>query len=98
MNIGADDKLVKSFDPELYSELVKTFLAFDKNSNGVIEKNEFSHLVQILGYNDVAQEEIDKVFKGIDLNNDSVISFTEYLILMKKLTPKIKGKKSKSQA
>ena len=93
MSYKADDKLVKSFDQEFYTELVEMFKKYDKDGSGVIEKVEFLDLVKTLGFTEVTEAETDAVFQGIDLNNDSVISFSEFLVLMKKMTPKSKRKK-----
>ena len=95
MSYEADQKLVDSFDPALYSELVEIFKEFDKNGNAVIENNEFEDLVKALGFTDVTKEDIDALFKEIDLNNDSTISFAEFLVLMKKMTGKKKRKSKK---
>ena len=97
MSYEADSKLVQSFDPQFYSELVETFKGYDTNGNGVIENNEFLDLVTALGFTDVTKQDVDALFKDIDLNNDSVISFSEFLVLMQKLTPK-KKRKSKKKA
>ena len=95
MSYEADQKLVDSFDPALYSELVEIFKEFDKNGNAVIENNEFEDLVKALGFTDVTKEDIDALFKEIDLNKDSTISFAEFLVLMKKMTGKKKRKSKK---
>ena len=96
MSYEADPNLIQSLDPELYTEIVKIFKEYDKNGNGVIENNEFEELIRVLGFTDVSKEDIDSLFKDVDLNKDSTISFSEFLVLMKKLTTKKKRKK-KSQ-
>ena len=92
MSYDVDKKLVESFDPALYSDLVEMFKEFDKNGNAVIEQNEFEDLVKALGFVDVSKEDIAALFKEIDLNKDSTISFAEFLVLMKKMTAKKKRK------
>ena len=52
-------------------------------------------ILKELGYGDLSEKDIDALFKDIDLNNDSVISFNEFLHIMKKMTSKGKKKKSK---
>ena len=68
-----------------YSELVSIFKEFDANNNAVMEKNEFVNLLKELGYGDMKKKDIDALFKDIDLNKDNVISFYEYLLIMKKI-------------
>ena len=97
MSYEADQKLIQSFDQELYTEIVKVFKDYDKNGNGVIEGNEFEDLIKALGFTDVTKEDIEVLFKDIDLNNDSTISFAEFLVLMKKMTSKKKRKNKTKQ-
>ena len=85
MSYDVDAKLVNSFEPAIYSDLVKTFKEFDTNQNGVIEKDEFKNLLKELGYENLSKKEINALFKDIDLNNDKVISFYEFLQIMKKI-------------
>ena len=85
MSYDVDAKLVNSFEPAIYSDLVKTFKEFDTNQNGVIEKDEFKSLLKELGYEDLTKKQINALFKDIDLNNDKVISFYEFLLIMKKI-------------
>ncbi len=63
------------------------FKEYDKNGNAVIEKDEFKDLLKELGFSDLSKKEIKALFKDIDANNDKVISFYEFLLLMKKLKP-----------
>ena len=50
-----------------------------------MEKDEFKNLLKELGYGDMKKKDIDALFQDIDLNHDNVISFYEYLLIMKKL-------------
>ena len=87
MSYEVDSTLVNSFKPEDYAEYVKLFKEFDKNSNAVIEKDEFKDLLKELGITDLSKKDIKALFKDIDLNKDNVISFYEFLLIMKKLKP-----------
>ena len=80
-----DVKLIQSFNPSDYSSYVKTFKSYDKNKNGTIERNELLALLHALGYREMKDEDVDDALKGMDLNNDQVISITEFLTTMKKL-------------
>ena len=53
MSYQADIKLVQSFRPEDYSEIQKVFKDFDKNKNGVMEREEFLDLLHALGYREL---------------------------------------------
>ena len=97
MSYEADQKLIQSFDQDLYTEIVQVFKDFDKNGNGVIEINEFEDLIKELGFTDTSKQDIETLFKDIDLNNDSTISFAEFLVLMKKMTSTKKEKKKTKQ-
>ena len=92
MSYVADQKLIQSFDQDLYTEIVNVFKDFDKNGNGVIDCHEFEDLIHALGFTDISKQDIETLFKDIDLNSDSTISFAEFLVLMKKMTSKKKRK------
>ena len=92
MSYVADQKLIQSFDQDLYTEIVNVFKDFDKNGNGVIDCHEFEGLIYALGFTDISKQDIETLFKDIDLNSDSTISFAEFLVLMKKMTSKKKRK------
>ena len=85
MSYEVDQGLVDSFKPEVYQELVSLFKQFDENNNAVIEKNEFKNLLKELGLGDLKKKDIDALFQDIDLNKDNVISFYEFLLIMKKI-------------
>ena len=85
MSYEVDQGLINCFQPEVYTELVKIFKEFDANNNAVMEKDEFKNLLKELGYGDMKKKDIDALFQDIDLNHDNVISFYEYLLIMKKL-------------
>ena len=80
-----DVKIIQSFSPSDYSSYQKTFKSYDKNKNGTIERNELVGLLHALGYRDLKSEDVDEALKNMDLNNDKVISFSEFLQAMKKM-------------
>ena len=83
----ADVKLIQSFSPSDYSSFLKTFKSYDKNKNGTIERSELVGLLHALGYRDLKSEDVDEALKTLDLNNDKVVSFSEFLQAMKKMAP-----------
>ena len=78
-------ELIDCFKPETYTELVQIFKEYDKNNNALIEKCEFKDLLKGLGIEDLSKKDMSALFKDIDLNNDNVISFYEFLLIMKKI-------------
>ena len=88
MSYQVDIKLSQSFKPDDYSNFEKIFKGFDKNKNGVMEKNEFLDLLHALGYRDFKQEDADKLMEGVTLEDPSHMKFAEFLMMMKKLVDK----------
>ena len=88
MSYQADIKLIQSFKPEDYSEIEKVFKAFDKNKNGVMEREEFLDLLHALGYRELKQEDADSLMEGVDIKDPAAMTFTEFLNVMKKITNK----------
>ena len=88
MSYQVDIKLSQSFKPEDYSNFEKIFKGFDKNKNGVMEKNEFLDLLHALGYRDFKQEDALKLTEGVDIKDPERITFSEFLLIMKKLVDK----------
>ena len=88
MSYQVDLKLSQSFKPDDYANFEKFFKDFDKNKNGVMEKNEFLDLLHSLGYRDLKQEDANKLMEGITLSDPSHMTFTEFLMMMKKLVDK----------
>ena len=88
MSYQVDIKLSQSFRPEDYSNFEKIFKGFDKNKNGVMEKNEFLDLLHALGYRDFKQEDALKLTEGVDIKDPERITFSEFLLIMKKLVDK----------
>ena len=88
MSYQVDIKLSQSFKPDDYANFEKIFKDFDKNKNGVMEKNEFLDLLHALGYRDFKQEDADKLMEGVTLEDPSHMKFAEFLMMMKKLVDK----------
>ena len=60
------------------TELMKQFIAWDKNGDGVLSKEEI-----VLGYKNaygsVDEDEIDNMIKSVDLDGNGVIDYNEFL-------------------
>ena len=80
-----DVKIIQSFNPTDYSSFSKIFRNYDKNKNGVIDRNELLPLLHNLGYREMKEDDLNEVMKGIDTDNDKVVSFKEFLNFMKKI-------------
>ena len=88
MSYQVDIKLSQSFKPEDYSNFEKIFKGFDKNKNGVMEKEEFLDLLHALGYRDFKQEDANRLMEGVEIVDPNHMTFTEFLMMMKKLVDK----------
>ena len=88
MSYQADIKLIQSFKPEDYSEIEKVFKAFDKNKNGVMEREEFLELLHALGYRELKKEDADALMEGVEIKDKNCMTFSEFLQVMKKITNK----------
>ncbi len=85
MEYNVDSSIMQSFTPEQYRQLVEMFKDFDGDGSGSIEKKEFKVMLKKLGFEDMKKSEMKALYDGIDLNDDGVISFYEFLQIMKKL-------------
>ena len=86
-----DDKVI-SFDEVIWfmkeyhlsknktdtDEVVGAFQVFDKNNNGVLSIREFKHILTDLG-NKFSEEEVEEMFKEVDLDRDGNISYKEFV-------------------
>ena len=88
MSYQADIKLIQSFNPQDYSEIEKVFKAFDKNKNGVMEREEFLDLLHALGHRELKQEDADALMEGVEIKDQTHMTFSEFLTVMKKITNK----------
>ena len=88
MSYQVDLKLQQSFKPEDYSNFEKIFKDFDKNKNGVMEKNELLDLLHSLGYRDFKEEDTKKLMEGVQIADPDHLTYTEFLQMMTKLVNK----------
>ena len=83
-----DVKLIQSFKPQDYQEIEQAFKSFDTNKNGTLEKQELVDLLHALGYRTVTQDDVRKFLDEADLDKDGVLSFYEFVMMMKRFVDK----------
>mmetsp|Transcript_57570 Transcript_57570/g.108495 ORF Transcript_57570/g.108495 Transcript_57570/m.108495 type:complete len:579 (-) Transcript_57570:88-1824(-) len=66
-----------SLSPEDEAELYDAFLAADIRRNGILDINEFKHVIE--EHFDLHDEEAQKIFDSIDSNNDQTIHYSDFL-------------------
>lgn len=66
---------------EQLAEIRKAFDLFDTNKNGKIEKTELSQVMMSLGL-DPTKQSLDEMMKSVDLNQNNVIEFEEFVLMM----------------
>ena len=82
----------KHFSPESCTELVKTFMNYDKNGDQKMDKSEFKAALKDMGHDEVSDEQAGALLARFDKDNSGFIEWVEYLDLMQ--TIKVRGKKS----
>lgn len=64
------------------AELTEAFTMFDKDSNGVISMEEFRGALQALGQ-DPTEDELQIMIKSVDTDQNGVVDFNEFVVMMK---------------
>merc|ERR1719447_1642545 len=59
-------------------ELSECFRVFDKNGDGMIDREEFALIIRSTGET-ITEEEIDELLKDGDKNGDGALDFDEFL-------------------
>ena len=65
---------------EKYDEnmILKAFEYFDKDKDGKITNYEFKYILSKLGHS-FTEEECDKFFKDLDLDNDGILNYKDFI-------------------
>jgi len=60
------------------NELIESFKFFDKNNDGTISIKEMKYILTFLG-DKMDEDEVNDIFKKIDLNDNGSINYTEFV-------------------
>ena len=58
--------------------ILKAFEYFDKDKDGKITNYEFKYILSKLGHS-FTEEECDKFFKDLDLDNDGILNYKDFI-------------------
>jgi len=67
----------KKSHPDPKQEMITAFRVFDRNGDGVIDKNELRQALTTLGYSKLTNLEVDQMFRAADTDGNGVIDFGE---------------------
>jgi Ca2+-binding EF-hand superfamily protein len=67
---------------EVVKEVIDSFKLFDVNGNGLMNYEEFRHILMDFG-GDFKENEVRKIFNFTDTDSDGVISYAEFVHLWK---------------
>jgi len=68
-----------------FLEMENAFKGIDKNRNGVIDRSELKSALHSQGQRNLTEDDITELLKGVDLNVDGKIQFSEYAQFVKKI-------------
>lgn len=57
-------------------DLKQTFFEYDDNKNGILDREEFTKVLEKYGFD---LSEVDQVIKAVDVNGDGEIEFSEFI-------------------
>ena len=66
-------------------ELQHAFKCYDTDKNGTMDMKEFKQVLKDLGKRDVTEEQVAKMMAEHDQNKDSVLAWSEFLEVKKRL-------------
>jgi len=68
--------------PEQKAMIKESFDSFDKNKDGMLNKNEFHEVFKVLKDGNYTPKQINLFFKSVEPNEDGAIDFNYFLELM----------------
>ena len=89
-----DIKIIQSFKPEDYTTYEKIFKNVDKEKNGTINQKGITEILNSLGYRDIPEEDSKELFDEIDSDKDGLVTYEEYLNMMKKISASEEGEQN----
>ena len=66
---------------QMDEEMMEAFKTFDDKSKGFINKQDLKRVLKIYNEN-LNEEEIDLMFRETDADNDGVINFKDFILMM----------------
>lgn len=74
-----------AFPSNTRTNLAKAFFHYDTNGDKTMDEKEFKSVLNDLGFRDKTDEEVKEMLAEQDQNSDGVISWLEFLSMMKKV-------------
>jgi plastin-1 len=72
----------KVLTPQDQSACIRSFAAYDKNSDNTMDEAEFKNIMVDLGYRKITDEKVAEMLAAQDKNKDGVISWEEFVNMM----------------
>lgn len=66
-------------DLEFHQELVSQFKLIDHDNSGLLTAEELRETMMLLSENEVTEEDVNRIIKEIDQENNKVINYSEFL-------------------
>jgi plastin-1 len=79
-----EDKLILELSPEEIHEMEQVFKSIDTDKSGSIDNKELLNVFHSLGYRSMSDNDCKSIIKEVDLNNDNLIQYQEFVIMMTK--------------
>lgn len=76
------------FPTEVRTNLAKAFFHYDKNGDKTMDEGEFKNVLEDMGFREITADRVKEMLAEQDQNNDGVISWMEFLEMMKKVAGK----------
>lgn len=77
------DKQFPEFTQSDFDEFHANFQSFDADGSGTIDRRELIDIVRQLGQGDITEDGAAKMINEVDVNQDGVVSYYEFLRVMR---------------
>ena len=95
--MAGNENVVENLSEDLMEEFRQAFALFDKDGNGSISSDELGSVLQSLGQTPT-QEDLDKMIKEVDNDDNSTIEFSEFCSMMASKMRKVENEEEISEA